>query len=119
MQTMKLRAFQPPPILTALLDSLVISQNWVPAGAAQVTDRSEIPSALQKVANKAAIVAGIWRAWLSYDGIRLFTTEMSMELAREHGAPALKVSYYDNEGRLQEYSAWVRRADGEWKRCAG
>jgi hypothetical protein len=119
MQTIELRTFQPPRILTALLDSLVMSQNWVPAGAAQVTDRSEIPSALLRVANKAAKVAGIWRAWLSYDGIRLFTTEMSMDLAREHGAPALKVSYYDNEGRLQEYSTWVRRADGEWKRCVG
>ena len=118
MQTMNLRAYQAPSVLTVLLDSLVMSQHWVPAGAAQVTDRGEFPSALQRVANKAATVAGIWRAWLSYDGVRLFTTEMSLELAREHGAPALKVSYYDDDGRLQECSAWVRRTDGKWQRCA-
>ncbi len=102
MQTMKLRAYQPPSVVTVLLDSLVKSQNWVPADAHQVTDRSDFPSALQKIAVKAATVASTWRAWVSYDGVRFFTSEMSMELAREHGCPALKVSYYDDEGRLQE-----------------
>ena len=118
MQTAKLRAYQPPSVLTMLLDSLVISQHWVPAGAAQVTDHNEISCALQKIASKAATAAGTWRAWLSYDGVRLFTTEMSMELAREHGSPAIKVNYYNDDGRLQECSEWVRRADGVWQRCA-
>jgi hypothetical protein len=118
MQTMKLRTYQPPSVVTVLLDSLVKSQNWVSADAHQVTDRSDFPSPLQKIAAKAAAVAGTWRAWLSYDGIRFFASEMSLELAREHGCPALKVSYYNDEGRLQEFSTWLRRAGGKWQRCS-
>jgi hypothetical protein len=117
MQTMKLREYQPPSVLNVLLDSLVMSQHWVSASAAQITDRGEFPSTLQVVAKKAAAVAGTWRAWLNYDGVRFFTGEMSMDLAREHGCPALKVNYYNDEGRLEEASAWVRRADGRWRRC--
>jgi hypothetical protein len=117
MHTMKLREYQPPSVLTVLLDSLVMSQNWVPVSAALITDRGEFTSKLQMVAKKAAAVAGIWRAWLSYDGVRLFTGEMSLDLAREHGCPALKVNYYNDEGRLEEVSAWVRRANGQWRRC--
>jgi hypothetical protein len=45
------------------------------------------------VAKKAAAVAGTWRAWLSYDGVRFFTGDMSLDLAREHGCPALKLNY--------------------------
>lgn len=118
MQTMKLRAYQPPSVLTVLLDSLVMSQRWVSASAAQITDQNEFASTLQLVAKKAAAVAGTWRAWLSYDGIRFFTGEMFLELAREHGHPALKVNYYNDEGRLEEASAWVRRTDGKWQRCS-
>jgi hypothetical protein len=90
---MKLREYQPPSVLTVLLDSLVMSQDWVSDNAAQITDRSEFPSALQMVAKKAAAVAGTWRAWLSYDGVRFFTGDMSLDLAREHGCPALKLNY--------------------------
>jgi len=117
MQTMKLREYQPPSVLTVLLDSLVMSQHWVPDSASQITDRSEFPSALQPVVRKAATIAGTWRAWLSYDGVRFFTGEMSLDLAREHGCPALKVNYYNDEGQLEDVSAWVRRADGKWRRC--
>jgi hypothetical protein len=117
MQTMKLREYQPPSVLTTLLDSLVISQHWVPPSAAQITDRSEFPSALQMTAGKAAAAADTWRAWLSYDGVRFFTGEMSLDLARRHGCPALRVNYYNDEGHLEDVSAWVRHADGKWQRC--
>jgi hypothetical protein len=118
MQTMKLRAYQPPSMVTDMLESLVKNQNWVPAEAHPITDRSDFPSPLQKIAMKAAAAAGTWRAWLSYDGIRFFTSEMSLELAREHGCPAHKVNYYNDEGQLQDYSTWLRRIGGKWQRCA-
>ena len=52
MKTMKLRILQQPSRLGALLGSLIMSQNWVPAEAPRVTDRSELPSVLQKLVAK-------------------------------------------------------------------
>ena len=62
MQTMKLRTLQQPTRLALLLDSLVMSQIWVLAGALQVTDRSDLTSALQKLAIKAVKDGGTWCA---------------------------------------------------------
>lgn len=44
--------------------------------------------------------------------------EMSLELSRERGCPALKVSYYSDQGKLQQYSHWVQLSDGTWERCS-
>lgn len=116
MKTMKLRTLQQPSRLESLLDSLVMSQSWVPVSAPQLTDRSDLPSALQKLAIKAVKEEGTWRAWLAHEGVRLFVAEMSLDLSRERGCAALKVRYYDEQGRLQLYSLWVQLADG-WQRC--
>jgi hypothetical protein len=118
MQTMKLRAYQAPSRLAVLPDSLVISQNWVSDNAPQVTDRSELSSALQRLAVNASNGGGAWRAWWSHDGVRLFATEMSMELSRERGFPALNVRYYNDQARLQSYTMWVQSTDATWRRCA-
>lgn len=117
MQTMKLRAIQQPSRLETILESLVTSQNWVPPEARPIADRSELPSALQKLVIKVAKSDGAWRAWTSYDGVRLFIAEMSLELSRERGCPVLNVSYYTDAGRLQLYSLWVQLADGAWRQC--
>ena len=116
MKTTKLRTLQQPSQLEALLGSLVTSQNWVPADAPRVTDCNELPSVLQKLAAKIVKAGGAWQAWSSYDGIRFFMTEMSLELSRERGSPALKVSYYNDQGKLQRYSHWVELADRTWQR---
>ncbi|MDP9082617.1 MAG: hypothetical protein M3N50_02470 [Pseudomonadota bacterium] len=118
MQTIKLRTLQQPTGIALLLDSLVMSQIWVPVGAPQVMDRCDLPSALQKLAVKAVREGGTWRAWLGHDGVRFFISEMSLELSRERGCAALKVRYYNEQGELQMYSQWVRIADGAtWQRC--
>jgi hypothetical protein len=118
MQTMKLRTLQQPSELAMLLESLVVSQNWVPAGAPVVTDRSELPSALQKLAINAVKNEGAWRAWQCHDGARLFVTAMSLDSSRERGCPALTVHYYNDQGRLQYYSLWIQLASGAWQRTA-
>ncbi len=119
METARLRSLQQPSRLALLLDSLVMSQSWVPVNAPQVMDRSGLPSVLQKLAIKAVKDEGTWRAWLGHDGVRFFVSEMSLELSRERGRAALKVRYYNEEGLLQMYSQWIRLADGAtWQRCA-
>jgi len=118
MQTTKLRVLQQPTQLTLLLDSLVMSQSWVPKGALQVADRSELPSALQKLAIKTKKDEGTWQAWLFDDGVQFFSSEMSLDMSRERGCAALNVRCYNEQGRLQQYSQWIKLADGgRWQRC--
>ena len=117
MHTMKLRTLQQPSRLELLLDSLATAQRWVPSGAPLVTDRSELMSALQRLAMKATKGDGAWRAWTCHDGIRFFVAEMSMDLSRERGCPALKVHYYNDQGQLQQYGVWVQLPGGVWQPC--
>jgi hypothetical protein len=118
MKTLKLRTLQHPTQLDALLDSLAISQNWRAAGAPRLADISELSTVLQKLAGKAIETDGAWLAWISFDGVRLLVAEMSLELSRERGRPALKVAYHNDAGDLQEYRQWIQLADGAWQRCA-
>jgi len=118
MHTMRLRTLQQPSLSESLLDSLATTQNWVPSGAALVTHRSELPSALQKLAVRVVKGEGAWRAWNNRDGVRFFVAEMSMALSRERGRPALKVRHYDDQGQLQQYGVWVLLPSDGWQRCA-
>ena len=118
MKTLKLRTLQHPTRLEALLDSLAISQNWRPAGTSRLADISELSTVLQKLVGKAIEADGAWLAWVSFDGVRLLIAEMSLELSRERGRPALKVAYHNDAGELQEYCQWIQLADGNWQRCA-
>ena len=115
---MKLRTLQRPSRLEALIESLIRSQNWVPPEAPRVTDRAELPQVLYRLATKIEKAGDVWWGWRSHDGIRVFIAEMSLELSRERGFPALKVSHYDDRGKLQQYSHWVQLSDDTWERCS-
>ncbi len=118
MHTIKLRRLQQRPShLEAMLDSLVTDNDWIAPGARRVRGSSELPSVLRKLAFKAEKGEGAWRSWLNHDGLRLFVAEMSLALSRERGCPMLQVHYYDEPGKLQQYSVWVQLADGSWQRC--
>jgi len=95
-----------------------MSQSWVSKGALQVADRSELPSALQKLAIKTKKDEGTWQAWLFDDCVQFFSSEMSLDMSPERGCVALNVRCYNEQGRLQQYSQWIQLADGgRWQRC--
>jgi hypothetical protein len=118
MKTATLRKLQIPSRLAALLESLVTSQQWAHPGAPRLGDRADLPSVLQRLAVNALKTDGAWQAWSCYDGVRLFVAEMSLELSRERGQPALKIRYYNDQGKLQKYSHWTQLTDGEWQQIA-
>lgn len=62
MQTMRLRAYQPPSRVQTLLESLQ-ARGRLPGGARRVTDRSELPSAHQKIVIKSRNTESVWSAW--------------------------------------------------------
>ena len=118
MLTMKFRAMRRPSYLEGMLRSLVTNRGWVLPDAETILDPGELPPALAKLATDAENTGGVWRAWLTRDGRRLFVAELSVELSRERGVPVLQVHYCNDDGALQEYSTWAHLANGLWQQCA-
>lgn len=115
METSRLRKLQAPSVATALLESLVSNLNRRHRGARRITDRSELPMALQRLAVRVSKEDNAWAAWVLDDRISFCTGEMSLDLSREHGHPVLKVTNYEEGGRIQKYGLWARTANGEWQ----
>jgi hypothetical protein len=118
MHTMRLFAYQRPSRIAALLDSLVQSRGQLSATALKVTDCSELPSALQRIVIKSQHTQQVWSAWNDAQGISLYTAEMSLELSRERGCPALQVGTYEMNGKLMGWKLWACLNDGTWQQCA-
>ena len=118
MQTMRLFAYQRPSRIAALLESLLQARGLLPGKARRVTDRSELPSALQKIVLKSQNTERVWNAWTDEDRIWFFTAEMSLELSRERGCPALQVGSYELDGKLRAWQLWAYLKDGTWQQCA-
>lgn len=118
MHTMRLFAYQRPSRIAALLGSLLQAPGRLPGRARQITDRSDLPSALQKVVLKSQHTEQVWSAWTDEGRIWLFMAEMSLELSRERGCPVLQVGSYEMDGKLKVWQLWACLNDGTWQQCA-
>lgn len=118
MQTTRLYAYQRPSRVQALLESLVQARELLPDGARKISERSELPSALQKIVFQSQGNGHVWSAWTDEDRIWFFSAEMSLAPSRERGCPALHVSLHREDGRIRECRLWVCLNDGSWQQCA-
>jgi hypothetical protein len=118
MQTMTLFAYQTPSRVEALLESLLQAREHFPRKARKVTDRSELPSALQTIVIRLKNCDRVWSAWAIETRFWFFTAEMSLELSRERGCPALQVGSYEVDGKLKVWQLWACLKDGTWQQCA-
>lgn len=98
MQTMRLFAYQRPSRIAALLESLLQARGQWPRKARKVTDRSELPSALQKLVSKSQNTERVWNSWTDEDLRLVF-----------HGylPPALQRVAMQAQRCLQTWFAWT------------
>lgn len=118
MQTMRLFAYQTPSRIAAMLESLLQAGARLPDKARKITDRSELPSALQRIVIKSQNTERTWSAWTDEDRIWFFTAEMSLDLSRERGCPVLQVGSHSVDGKLRAWQLWTSLKDGTWQQCA-
>lgn len=118
MDTSKILSFRHPSQAELLLESLLRSLNRLPRRARRVGDRSELPSALQKIAIRAKKQKLCWGAWSREDAVWFFTAEVTSVPSGELRRPALKISGYDAKGKLSECGVWVNMPSRGWRRCA-
>jgi len=105
------RASQPSQV-DSLLDSFIVSQQYVPDTARPVRFCDELPLRLQLRARQ--VRHGVWRAWT--DGLRIWfvVAKLIPEVSREVNRQALHVSFIDMDGRIASCAVWTLSSDGRW-----
>jgi hypothetical protein len=112
MPTQRLRIAAPPAQVDSLLESLIVSKQYVPDTAHRVRFCDELPQRLQLHARQ--LRHGVWRAWT--DGLRIWfvVAKLILEVSRDVNRHALHVSFMDMDGRLVSSAVWTQGGDGTW-----
>jgi hypothetical protein len=95
-----------------LLDSFILSQQYVPDTARPVRFRDELPLRLQLCARRVG--HGVWRAWTDGLSIWFVVAKLMPEVSREVNRHALHVSFIDMDGRIASCAVWTLSSDGRW-----
>jgi hypothetical protein len=112
MATQSLRLASQPTQVDSLLDSLIVSQQYVPDAAQRIRFRDELPLRLQLRARQ--VRDGVWRAWTDGLCIWFVAAKLIPEVSREVSRHALHVSFIDMDGRLASSAVWTLNSDGRW-----
>jgi hypothetical protein len=95
----------------------MMSRKCLPSRARRLTDRSELPSALQRIAIHATGAGKSWSAWAEDEGIWFYAAEMTPARLCGQKCPVLKLKAYGRKGRIEEYGFWARTRRDGWQRC--
>jgi hypothetical protein len=118
MDTSKILALRHPSQAKLLLESLLEDFGWVPGHARSVTDRSDLPAVLQRIALRGARRKGCWAAWRKDSAVWFFTAEVTAAPSGTGQRSALKIDGYDEKGKLTTCGVWVHVPRRGWQRCA-
>jgi hypothetical protein len=118
MDTSKILAFRHASQAELLLEALLQSLDRVPGHASRVTERSDLPAVLQRIVLRGAKQRLSWAAWARDKAFWFYTAEVIAAPIANVGRSALKVSGYDERGRLTECGVWVNPPGRGWARCA-
>ena len=115
---MRLKRILQPSSVQRLLEAVVTRALLVPREWYQVRDPAGFPESLRRVVARTASTERVWSAWTDGHRISLFTSEMSLDLSRERGAPVIQVAEYHENGELRAAGHWLYDKAGAWRRCA-
>ena len=112
MPTQSLGIAAPPAQVDSLLNSLIVSKQYVPDTARRIRFCDELPLRLQLHARQ--VRRGVWRAWT--DGLRIWfvAAKLIAEVSCDVTRHALHVSFIDMDGRLASCAVWTQSGDGRW-----
>jgi hypothetical protein len=112
MATQPLRRASQPAQVDSLLNSFILSRQYVPDTARRVRFCHELPLRLQMCARQ--VRHGIWRAWTDGLCIWFVVAKLIPAVSREENRHALHVSFIDMDGRLASCAVWTLSSDGRW-----
>ena len=115
METTRILHFRHPAQTEMLLDALVRERLQTDSRSRRVTERSELPSAVQRLVIPAARDGKAWSAWGEHSALRCYIGEMIPARLAGEKCTALRVIAYDSRGRLAWQRIYALLNDGTWQ----
>lgn len=108
-------------LIELLVQSFVVCTRYVPAGAQRLLAASELPPALERVAVRVQRGPQKWFAWTDERRTWFVVAEMAMDHRRHCRHEAIRMFFYDEDGRCVASGTWAFHADARWTlvNCAG
>jgi hypothetical protein len=116
--TTRILAFRHPSQAELLLESLASSKLGLGQRARQVSERSELPGALQRIVIREQGQGKSWLAWVQREAHWCCVATMIPARIAGQPRPALRVTKYDASGRTVNFGIWAQLPDGTWHACA-
>jgi hypothetical protein len=99
-----------------LIERFVADNRYVPGTAQRLLDPSELPPVLERVAMQAQHCSQTWFAWIDGPRTWFVVTEMATVTVRHRKENALRMFFYDDEGRFVSGGTWALQPGG-WMLC--
>jgi hypothetical protein len=99
-----------------LIQRFVADSRYVPRTAQRLLDPSELPPVLERVAMRAQLYSQTWFAWTDGPRVWFVVAEMATVTVRHRKENALRMFFYDDEGRFVSWGSWALHPGG-WMLC--
>jgi hypothetical protein len=106
---------QRPSHIEWLVQLFVVSTRYVPRTAQRLLEPSDLPPALERVAVRAQRCLQTWFAWT--DGPKIWFVVTETVPSRQHHERALRLFFYDEDGRFVCWGTWALQSRGSWILC--
>ena len=106
---------QRPSHIEGLVQLFVVGARYVPRTAQRLLEPSDLPPALERVAVRAQRRLQTWFAWTDGPKIWFVVTETVPTRQRQHSA--LRLYFYDADGRFVCWGTWALQSRGNWILC--
>jgi hypothetical protein len=99
-----------------LTQRFVVDNRYVPGTAQRLFDPGELPPVLERVAMQAQHCSQTWFAWTDGPRTWFVVTEMVSVTAGHRKENALRMFFYDDDGRFVSWGTWALQPGG-WMLC--
>jgi hypothetical protein len=100
-----------------MVELFVIDTCYVPQTAQRVLAPSDLPAALERVATLAQRRLQAWFAWTDGPRTRFVVAELATDPDRHSQGGALRMFFYDEDGRFVVGGAWALQSQRSWILC--
>lgn len=109
-----LRTFQRQLLIESLVQSFVVCTQYVSADAERIFETSELPLALDRIANSVQREWQAWLAWTDRRRIWFVIAEMDKTPNRDCPDESIKLFFFDDDGRIVSSGTWIFHPNGRW-----
>lgn len=103
-------------LIELLVESFVASTHYVSQNAERLRATSDLPRPLERIALIVQKSPRAWLAWQDEQTTRFVVAAMA-ERCIQHSLAAIRLAFYDEDGRQVAMGEWSRQQDGCWLFC--